>query len=217
MMNFYSIFLFSLFLFSLCNTSWASDPNPNRFFVSSYEWKTLEMEKLVAVNGGKIVTRLKIGEKNVHVVELPETADGKSFKSRMNREGFVCKVDHPRYSYPTIEEFSGTRMLQSGKIPWGIANVFDSNLPSKDYLPDMVTHSICIVDSGYQMNHPDLPNATNADPNQGSSFSSDECKHGEYRIIVNNEIGSWTLLEKNGLTKSLDQSIHRRTATFNPY
>lgn len=77
--------------------------------------------------------------------------------------------------------------MAAQETPWGINKVFLKNgtpdIPSS--FPTEVK-TVCIIDSGYQLSHPDLVNtATAADDNQSSPsdslyYGTDGCQHGTH-------------------------------------
>lgn len=128
------------------------------------------------------------GARKTLVVELPPQANAQGLRNKMQAKGLTLEVDQPVYSIPTVEGDDpgqgGRRLAQS--TPWGVYNVFQDDLTPilPENLPEM-QHSICIIDSGYEIVHPDLPkDAINADPGQGSSasypYDRDGCAHGTH-------------------------------------
>lgn len=130
---------------------------------------------------------------SMRVVEIPDDTKVASFLESIRAQGLKAAVDEPVFDDPimTDTDTHHARRL-ADLIPWGIKKVFEDangspDIPGSGYFPgaEEIQHRICIIDSGYQLNHPDLPNdATNADPSQGQSsgnpFSEDGCGHGSH-------------------------------------
>ena len=128
------------------------------------------------------------------VFEIPDGNKVAGFIEYMKVKGLKVEVDEPVFPVPiTPDADNHARRLQQD-IPWGINKVFldsdgISKLPNEDDFPEEIVHRICIIDSGYHLGHPDLPeDATNADPLQGPNstnpFSIDGCTHGENFFFV---------------------------------
>ena len=130
------------------------------------------------------------------IVEIPDGTRVAGFTEYLKAKGLKVKADEPVFPVPiTPDGDNHSRRLQQ-VTPWGINKVFIdysdeeiSKLPSGDDFPDPteIVHKICIIDSGYQLGHPDLPiDATNADSSQGPNsenpFSFDGCNHGKYLL-----------------------------------
>ena len=133
---------------------------------------------------------------SMRVVEIPDDTKVASFLESIRAQGLKAAVDEPVFPDPIMTDTDthhARRLAES--IPWGIKKVFEDangspDIPGSGYFPgaEEIQHRICIIDSGYQINHPDLPNdATNADPSQGQSsgnpFSEDGCGHGKYLLF----------------------------------
>lgn len=175
------------------NTQEDVGPNPNRFIIkgtNGKEAKDKELEQDAIENNGNVKMRIGKGNQSLTVVELPPNANPNAFKNKMKAKGFEVEEDVPRYPVPTMEEEweygidPETRKL-ADETPWGISKVFRDSIPGPDDLPTEMVHPMCIIDSGYAINHPDLPDdARNADSRQGSNsgnpFSIDRCKHGTH-------------------------------------
>lgn len=178
----------SLFLAALAvtaQTAYAQNPNRNRFLVQGTdgkEDKEKEVKNVANGNGGKVKEKHGKKDREFLVVEFPSNANPNSvkvFKNKLARKGYKVEVDEPMYPIPIIEDGNENNLRRklADEIPWGISNIFklgsNSVIPSQSYLPTDVTKPICIVDSGYMINHPDLPNdASNADPAQASGSST---------------------------------------------
>ena len=175
------------------NTREEVGPNPNRFIIKGTNGNNAEdkeLEQDAIENNGDVKMRIGEGNQSLTVVELPPNANPEAFKNKMKAKGFEVEEDAPRYPVPTMEEEwedvidPQTRNLLE-TTPWGINKVFGNNIPGPGDLPTEMVHPMCIIDSGYNINHPDLPNdALNADSSQGSSggnpFSIDWCEHGTH-------------------------------------
>mmetsp|Transcript_23931 Transcript_23931/g.36386 ORF Transcript_23931/g.36386 Transcript_23931/m.36386 type:complete len:572 (+) Transcript_23931:35-1750(+) len=177
---------------NLRNGANASLPaNPNRFYVLGTGGdisKEHEAEEVTASSGGSVAMTVGNGARKTLVVELPPQANAQGLRNKMEAKGFTLEVDQPLYSIPTIEGDDpgqgGRRLAQS--TPWGVLNVFQNDVTPilEENLPEM-QHSICIIDSGYEIVHPDLPkDAINADPGQGLGasypYNRDGCEHGTH-------------------------------------
>lgn len=69
---------------------------------------------------------------------------------------------------------------------WGLERIFNSSIPKSSYFPSKEpTKKICIIDSGFWTDHPDLTNVivTPADANQTmADMQQDTCNdHGTVR------------------------------------
>lgn len=154
-----------------------------------------EMQTMAALNDGQVVINIpgsKGMNKSLTVVEISDDAKVAGFVESIKAKGLMIEVDEPVFPDPikpdTDTNDQHSRSLQE-VTPWGIQKVFEDangtpNIPSPADFPEDIAHRICIIDSGYQKNHPDLPNdATNADPSQGEGsgdpFSVDRCGHGK--------------------------------------
>ena len=96
----------------------------------------------------------------------------------------------------TLPEMCDLGIDQFPCVPWGIRNVYDATNtanPNRGYpgdperpgpdLPQSLTHPLCIIDSGYLEDHPDLPPAFNAaDPSIAANlpYDQDGCGHGTH-------------------------------------
>lgn len=134
------------------------------------------------------------GVERAMVVEFEYQANADEFMRANENSDVEIEVDQPRYaSY--FDKTSDQRMRKLVQtIPWGINKVFEDtsgnpNVPLSSYFPGTTSHPVCIIDSGIELSHPDLPNdVSNADPGQESSFRIDSCGHGTHvagTIIAN--------------------------------
>merc|ERR1712012_806242 len=97
-----------------------------------------------------------------------------------NTEKFKIEQDQKRF---VLQATPDERRLAED-IPWGISRTYQgSGIPPLSYYPsaDDMTYTVCVIDSGYDISHPDLPNdATFADSSQGNSALTDTCNHGTH-------------------------------------
>jgi len=137
---------------------------------------------------GKFVKKLK--RVNSLVINFPNENAVEEFKG----QGYELEIDQIRTfdagfrgALEDVVENASRHLAE--ETPWGIDNVYeDSNgnpsIPPASYFPETLTHPICIIDSGYSITHPDLPNtASAADPSQNSGslyFGEDGCAHGTH-------------------------------------
>jgi len=160
--------------------STANEADNNRYLV--------DMESFTA-NGEMSSLRLgTVGRGKWAVIEL----DDEELKEKFARSGVELYPDALVYSLPLN---SGNDYGHGGfapeeaaqETPWGINKVFlkdgTSDIPST--LPTQLK-TVCIIDSGYQLSHPDLTDtATAADPAQASPnsrlyYGTDGCEHGTH-------------------------------------
>ena len=158
----------------------------NRYII--YGDSKNEVQIMTALIQGEVVLNIP---GSLKVVEIPDDTNAAGFVENVKAKGLTIEVDEPVFPDPIKPDKDNKFFLRSQeeKTPWGIKKVFeDANgipkLPRPGDFPKNITHRICIIDSGYQKSHPDLPNdATNADPSQGEDsanpFSFDRCKHGK--------------------------------------
>lgn len=168
-------------------------PNPNRFIISGNHANRHKEKTIAAALGlrkGTEVMKIGRNDNTLTVVELPRDADARAFMKQIHDDGFQIEVDSVIYPDPTMEAETEVRNLRNlaETVPWGISRVFEDasgNAQLPTTFPSSVTKPICVIDSGYQVSHPDLPNtASNADPTQGvgssNSFDVDGCAHGSH-------------------------------------
>lgn len=161
----------------------SEQPNPYRYIVSGSS---------AAVNGGigiKGMGRGNVtplpGVRDAIVVEFDSESDAIEFMNNNSNDTRI-EVDVPRFiQYADTTSDQRARKLAQN-IPWGINNLFEDangipNVPDPSYFPVNTSHPICIIDSGIQLNHPDLPkDVSDADPSQESPFDIDICGHGTH-------------------------------------
>jgi len=154
-----------------------NSPNMNRYIVKA---DALGKASNTAVN--------TIGRGKYAIIEFENSESATQF---MTAKGFAeteMWPDSPMYPQDS-KDAGEVDLTKAQETPWGIDKVFfdalsgESDIPST--LPE-VTKDVCIIDSGYQLNHPDLvDSATAADPSQSSTssslyFGTDGCKHGTH-------------------------------------
>ena len=157
-------------------------PNPNRFIVTTAKSaRSSVMSTLPA--SAKVVESFEVQKSLLTVVEFPSDVEASAYLyTAMGTAGTAAEiqsveVDHPRYLVPTKSTDPPGRRL-SESTPWGIRKIFELEKGVASYpwlgpngfddtkLPS-ITHPLCIIDSGYELDHPDLPStAAAADPRQ---------------------------------------------------
>ena len=146
--------------------------------------------------------KLEVGnEEKILVIEISSDATEEELEriqQNIRNLGLHLEKDEPVYPLKLMDNgYDSNNRNLAQSVPWSIQRVFDGNILDPNDLPTSMLHPICIIDSGYMMSNPDLPqDATNADPNQGvgadNSFDIDHCTHGTHvagivSAIDNNE------------------------------
>jgi len=154
----------------------------NRYIVEASQGVNIDsIESSAITKGGHVKERVgKAGR--FSVVEFDDEIKAAEFVSEAASQNVTAERDEVIYSFGVRGQHSIRNLAE--EIPWGIENVFERNgvadIPDQSYFPE-VTHKICIIDSGYQVSHPDLVDtAANADDSQSEDYKTDLCKHGSH-------------------------------------
>jgi len=125
------------------------------------------------------------------VIEFEDSAQANDFKISKGIEMWLDAPVYPLHEEDKDKATEESVLQMTQSVPYGINTVFydvvsgTSILPQATDLPS-VTKEVCIIDSGYQLSHPDLVNtATAADPSQVSTgsplyYGTDGCEHGTH-------------------------------------
>jgi len=167
----------------------ASDGSPKRFFVKTKGGKKNRVIFDIKKSRGKVHHVLENLE--VVVVSFDNSTDVSSFED-LGYDSNVMEPDPPRY-VSGMRGFTSKkhRSLQDQTVPWGLNTVFQDVLHLSD--PTKVQKHICIIDGGFDSNHPDLQGieVTSGD---GELTAYDGCDHGTHVagtiVANNNNIGS---------------------------
>jgi subtilisin family serine protease len=108
-------------------------------------------------------------------VELPEAAI-----AALERHPHVAYVEEDAKRYPSALANPSATPYATGQLePWGIRAVQADQLPQADDLAG--NRTICIIDSGYSLGHPDLPGAPNVSGYNGNlPWNQDGDGHGTH-------------------------------------
>ena len=126
--------------------------------------------------GGKIV--MEIPQQDITAIEVDDESMLNTLKARAEENCFEIEMGQIRQIIPTTQ----ARIMKSKsaeEIPWGIGRTYAKDggidIPDEAYFPNNVVHPICIMDSGYSLSHPDLPNdavGTTSDWNTDASVQN---------------------------------------------
>jgi len=113
----------------------------------------------------------------------------------------IVERDHVRFpiSVKTEDLSKEEQRRLAESIPWGINNIFDDQLPDWDAIVGTDRSSdaikVCVIDSGYNKAHEDLPNGADASGSFGAddNWDQDACQHGSHvagtMLALNNNVG----------------------------
>jgi len=186
--------ILSVTLFSLLS-SFSSGEDQDQNENKRYIVKGPSAEAAAEGLGGVIKRRTR----RFTAIEFPTTDKVNAFRNQATKNGFQFEEDQIRQMIPGMSDVDGTNPLAES-IPWGIKRTYERNgvvdIPEDGYFPDSANHPICVIDSGYDVDHPDLPNDAEGTKN---GWSNDQCDHGTHvsgtiaAIGGNNEgvVGVW--------------------------
>jgi len=154
-------------------------------------------KKAALAVGGNVV--LDIPKRGITALEFDDIGMVEALKTKANKSGFQIEEDRVREIIPTIpSNGQGRRLAES--IPWGIEKTYERNgvvdVPNSAYFPNSAANPVCILDTGYDLDHPDLPNDAEGTTN---NWTNDCDGHGSHvagtigAIGGNNEgvVGVW--------------------------
>lgn len=141
--------------------------------------KTSEGKKFVEEYGG--IVKKKLGKLDAYSLKLPDRETLEKVIKLGKEKGFTVEEDAIRKPLSALRGPDVSRNLAE-TIPWGFQKVFEADgiFTPLDSYPrgDDMKHTMCIIDSGYTLSHPDLPNdVVSADP---SVPLRDTCDHGTH-------------------------------------
>jgi len=142
-------------LYLLASKGCCQEPKP-RYMVKG------EAAKAAAQGlGGKIV--FEIPKRGITALEFDDLSMVKTLKDQANRNNFEIEEDQIRGIYPGIpsEGSKGRKRRLAESTPWGIGRTYERDgvvdIPDDSHFPDSAVHAICVIDSGYDVSHDDLP------------------------------------------------------------
>lgn len=154
--------------------AWAAEPATTRVIVAFKPGAAAHARAAVAQARGQV--KLEIGGANAFAVEVP--AQALNGLARNPNVEYV-EPDELRYPLATSTPSTGTPYALGQRVPYGIAMV------QADQLPDATAGSrkLCIIDSGYDGVHEDLPHGTQVTGEYDSGtgwWYTDENSHGTH-------------------------------------
>jgi serine protease len=165
-------------LFLVAGAALAQGPDPNRYIVKFNEGKG--QQGLAALIGARAEVLLELGPQNAAAARIPAQALA-GLRNNPNIE--YIERDPPRYP-----------MAQS--VPYGINMVQANPAVPGDLAPgSQQTPNVCIIDSGYNRTHEDLPfgSPTFTVTGHPSGWDTDGCGHGTHVAgtiaALNNSLG----------------------------
>jgi len=138
--------------------------------------------------GGNVV--LDIPKRGITALEFDNIGMVEELQATANKSGWLVEKDHLREIIPTIPS-NGDRRRLAESIPWGIEKTYERNgvvdVPSIAYFPDSAANPVCILDTGYDLGHPDLPSDAEGTTN---NWTNDCDGHGTHVAGTIGAIGS---------------------------
>jgi len=137
-------------------------------------------------NGG--IVAVEVVNANMVAVQFPDEEALNKFTRKANELGVKFEID-PIRELPTDHHKNAAKGLRRAEeIPWGITKTYEEadgtvNIPDQSYYPEApdIVHSVCVIDSGYWLEHEDLPNDAEVVPGQTNDYAfTDGCEHGSH-------------------------------------
>lgn len=149
-------------LFLVAGAALAQGPDPDRYIVKFQQGKATQGRASVRGAGAEVL--LELGPQNAVAARIPAQALA-GLRNNPNIE--YIERDPPRYP-----------MAQS--VPYGITMVQANPAVTGGLAPgSQQTPKVCIIDSGYDLSHEDLPSGP-AVSGHPSGWNSDGCGHGTH-------------------------------------
>jgi serine protease len=137
----------------------ADGPDPDRYIVKFHAGKT--PHGLAALRGASAEVLVELGPQDAVAARIPPQA----LQGLQNHPGIeYIERDPPRYP-----------MAQT--VPYGITMV---QADSAGLLPGASTVKVCVIDSGYDLGHEDLPGTGRASGLDSTGWKTDGCGHGTH-------------------------------------
>jgi serine protease len=147
-------------IFFLAGTALAQGPDPDRFIVKFHEGKA--PQGLAALIGARAEVLLELGPQNAVAARIPAQALA-GLEKHPSIE--YIEVDPPRYPMAQVVPY-GVKMVQAQPVG-GLA-------------PGAHTRKVCIIDSGYEHTHEDLPRHEGITGEEATDWKIDGCGHGTH-------------------------------------
>ena len=137
-------------------------------------------------NGG--IVAVEVVNANMVAVQFPDEEALNKFTRKASDLGIRFEID-PIRMLPTDHHKKASKGLRRAEeIPWGITKTYEEadgtvNIPDQSYYPEApdIVHSVCVIDSGYWLEHEDLPNDAEVVPGQTNDYAfTDGCEHGSH-------------------------------------
>jgi serine protease len=147
-------------LFLLAGAALAQGPDPDRFIVKFHEGKA--PQGLAALIGARAEVLLELGPQNAVAARIPAQA-------------FAGLEKHPSIEY--IER-DPPRYPMAQVVPYGVTMV--QAQPVGGLAPGTHARKVCIIDSGYEHTHEDLPHHEGITGEDATGWKIDGCGHGTH-------------------------------------